>query len=205
MYAQGESNDDHHQGSSASLRKHPLLYSEADAVPSLFPTERQVRGEDINNVFPENEEDNTKAMHVSPEVLAPAGGWAQAHAAVENGADAVYFGVEALNARARAENFGVKDLQDLMIYLHERGVKGYLTLNILVFDDELSLLAETAQAAAAAGVDAVIVQDIGAVEVIKAVAPGLKIHGSTQMSVTDPYGAAFAAKVFTCVPRMVHV
>lgn len=127
-----------------------------------------------------------------PEVLAPAGNWSAAHAAVENGADAIYFGLEDFNARARAENFTEEDLPSLMRYLHERGVKGYLVLNVLIFNEELECIAARAQIAKAAKVDAVIVQDIGAVEIIKAAAPGLAIHGSTQMTVTSVHGMAFA-------------
>lgn len=127
-----------------------------------------------------------------PEVLSPAGGWEQLRSAAENGADAVYFGVSDFNARARAENFDVESLPDIMSYLHERGMKGYLVLNVLIFDDELVPLARVAQAALEAGVDAVIVQDLGAVELIKAAAPGLAIHGSTQMTVTSVEGIEFA-------------
>jgi collagenase-like PrtC family protease len=66
-----------------------------------------------------------------PEVLAPAGGWPQLKAAVENGADAVYFGLTAFNARARAANFEAEELPVVMGYLHDRGAKGYLVLNVL--------------------------------------------------------------------------
>lgn len=127
-----------------------------------------------------------------PEVLAPAGGWEQLRAAAENGANAVYFGVSNFNARARAENFDVDSLPDIVAFLHERGMKGYLVLNVLIFDDELVALARVAQAARRAGVDAVIVQDLGAVELIRRAAPGLAIHGSTQMTVTSVEGMEFA-------------
>lgn len=130
-----------------------------------------------------------------PEVLAPAGGWNQLIAAAENGADAVYFGVSHFNARARAENFGLEELPDVMKYLHERGMKGYLVLNVLVFEGELVSVAETAQKARAAHVDAVIVQDLGVVELIKAAAPGLAIHGSTQMTITSLEGLEYAASL----------
>ena len=66
-----------------------------------------------------------------PEVLAPAGGWAQLRAAVENGADAVYFGLSDFNARARAANFEPSELPEVMQYLHERGTKGYVVVNVL--------------------------------------------------------------------------
>ena len=138
---------------------------------------------------------NTQRVLKKPEVLAPAGGWPQLMSAVENGADAVYFGVTEFNARARAENFGVEELPDVVKYIHERGVKGYLVLNVLVFDDEIIKLVETAQKAREAGVDAVIVQDLGAVELIKRGAPGLEIHGSTQMTVTSSEGLEYAASL----------
>ena len=71
------------------------------------------------------------------ELLAPAGDWECMRAAVANGADAVFFGVEKFNARARANNFRMDELPDIMSYLHLYGVKGFLTFNILVFEDEL--------------------------------------------------------------------
>src|SRR5215471_7193795 len=73
-----------------------------------------------------------------PELLAPAGDWECAKAAVENGADAIYFGLELFNARMRAHNFTEGDLPGLMEFLHRRGVKGYATFNILVFENEMA-------------------------------------------------------------------
>ena len=78
-----------------------------------------------------------------PEVLAPAGEWDCVRAAVENGADAVFFGVGRFNARVRAKNFEESDLPELMAYLHGRGVKGYVTFNTLIFPDELAEAART--------------------------------------------------------------
>lgn len=72
-----------------------------------------------------------------PELLAPAGCWESLKAAVANGADAVYFGVEQFNARLRAENFRLSDLPEVMDWLHRRGVKGFLTVNVLIFPAEL--------------------------------------------------------------------
>lgn len=128
-----------------------------------------------------------------PEVLAPAGGWPQVKAAVANGADAVYFGLqEGFNARARASNFPLHEVPQLMSYLHERGLKGYTVVNILVFDEELSKLEEVVKQLAAAGVDALIMQDVGAAAFVRRVCPSLPVHGSTQMSITDAHGATFA-------------
>ncbi|MGB8700911.1 MAG: U32 family peptidase, partial [Thermosynechococcaceae cyanobacterium] len=94
-----------------------------------------------------------------PELLAPAGDWDCAKAAVENGADAIYFGLERFNARMRAQNFTEVDLPQLMTFLHRRGVKGYVTLNTLVFPQELAEAEVYLRTMMAAGVDAVIVQD----------------------------------------------
>jgi len=125
-------------------------------------------------------------MPVAPELLAPAGDWDCVRAAIENGADAVYFGLESgFNARARATNFAVDDLPRLMAMLHRRGLKGYATLNTLVFSDELPQFARVIVAVAEAGVDAVLVQDVGAARLIKAICPDLPLHASTQMTLTS--------------------
>ncbi|MFM7311594.1 MAG: peptidase U32 family protein, partial [Cyanobium sp.] len=128
-----------------------------------------------------------------PELLAPAGCLASLRAAVASGADAVYFGVESFNARLRAENFSREDLPEVMAWLHARGVRGFLTLNVLVFADELEQAAELLRQAAGAGVDALIVQDIGLALLARRVVPGLALHGSTQMSITSAAGVAMAA------------
>src|SRR6187455_210838 len=99
-----------------------------------------------------------------PELLAPAGDWDCVRAAIENGADAVYFGLDTgFNARARAKNFDVSDMPRLMAELHRRGLKGYVTLNTLVFTSELPAVEELVRSVAAAGTDAVLVQDLGLV------------------------------------------
>ena len=128
-----------------------------------------------------------------PELLAPAGDWAALKAAVAQGADAVYFGVEAFNARLRAENFRLNELPDIMTWLHARGVKGFLTFNVLVFSDELEAAAELLLAAARAGVDALIVQDLGLCLLARTLVPELALHASTQMSITSAAGVAQAA------------
>ena len=129
----------------------------------------------------------------APELLAPAGDWAALKAAVAQGADAVYFGVEAFNARLRAENFQLEELGSIMAWLHARGVKGFLTFNVLVFSDELSRAAELLMAADRAGVDALIVQDLGLCLLARQLVPGLALHASTQMSITSSAGVAQAA------------
>jgi putative protease len=127
-----------------------------------------------------------------PELLAPAGDWECAKAAVENGADAIYFGLEKFNARMRANNFTIADLPKLMEFLHRRGVKGYVTFNTLVFENELADATEYLRAIIAAGVDAAIVQDVGICRLIRSLSPDFPIHGSTQMTVTSAAGVAFA-------------
>ena len=114
-------------------------------------------------------------------------------AAVANGADAVYFGVKAFNARQRADNFELEELADVMSWLHHRGVRGFLTFNVLVFSDELERAAELLLAADRAGVDAVIVQDVGLCTLARQLVPDLVLHASTQMSITAAAGVAQAA------------
>jgi putative protease len=130
-----------------------------------------------------------------PELLAPAGDWDCARAAVENGADAIYFGLEKFNARMRAHNFTEIDLPKLMEFLHRRGVRGYVTFNTLVFENELADAEKYLRAMISAGVDAVIVQDVGVCRLIRRLSPDFPIHASTQMSVTSAAGMEFAREL----------
>ncbi|WNR44733.1 DUF3656 domain-containing U32 family peptidase [Paenibacillus roseipurpureus] len=125
------------------------------------------------------------------ELLAPAGDWDCLRAAVANGADAVFFGVEKFNARARAHNFTMAELPDIMSFLHLYGVQGFLTFNILVFEEELNDAKQLIEACVDAGVDAVIVQDLGLVKMIREISPDFPIHGSTQMTITSPEAVEF--------------
>jgi putative protease len=131
----------------------------------------------------------------TPELLSPAGNWECARAAVANGADAIFFGLPAFNARMRADNFTLEDLPALMRYLHERGRKGYVTMNTLVFTGELEAAEEQLIACHEAGVDAMIVQDVGLVSLSRERVPGLAIHASTQMTLTSPEGLHFAQRL----------
>ncbi|MDA0658359.1 MAG: DUF3656 domain-containing protein [Planctomycetota bacterium] len=120
------------------------------------------------------------------ELLSPAGDWDCLCAAVENGADAVYFGLDVgMNARARATNFSVSQLPNVMQYLHQRGVKGYVTLNTLVFSAELPTAEEHIRWLTANHVDALLVQDLGLTRLARAIAPDLPLHASTQMTLTS--------------------
>jgi len=126
-----------------------------------------------------------------PELLAPAGDWECVRAAVENGADAIYFGLDKFNARMRANNFTEGDLPKLMAFLHRRGVLGYVTFNTLVFENELADAQDYLRSIIAAGVDAAIVQDVGICRLIRELSPDFPIHGSTQMTVTSAAGVEF--------------
>ncbi len=130
-----------------------------------------------------------------PELLAPAGDRTCLLAAVENGADAIYFGLQTHNARARAANFQLDELPEVMGSLHQRGVRGYVTLNTLVFPGELEGVETLVRRVAAAGVDALIVQDLGLCRLIRAITPDLEIHASTQMSITSVEGVRLAREL----------
>ncbi|MBC8352211.1 MAG: U32 family peptidase [Planctomycetes bacterium] len=121
-----------------------------------------------------------------PELLAPAGDWDCVRAAVENGADAIYFGLDCgFNARERAKNIAIGDLPELMEFVHRRGVKAYVTLNTLAFPSELAEVEGLVRKIAAAGVDAVLVQDVGVARLVRGISPDLGIHASTQMTLTS--------------------
>jgi putative protease len=124
----------------------------------------------------------------APELLSPAGDWECLRAAVANGANAVYFGLPKFNARLRAHNFTLEELPEVMDYLHERDVRGYITFNTLIFTDELTEAAAQLEAIAGAGADAIIVQDIGLVRLAQHLVPELELHASTQMTITSPEG-----------------
>nr|WP_216328744.1 U32 family peptidase [Deinococcus aestuarii] len=125
--------------------------------------------------------------------MSPVGGWPQLRAAVEAGADAVFFGVEAFHARAKV-GFTNEELPDIMRALHERGVMGFVTFNVLVFDRELREAESQLIHLAESGVDAIIVQDLGVARLAHEICPDLPIHGSTQMSITSAEGAELARR-----------
>ncbi len=135
----------------------------------------------------------TPTLH--PELLSPAGDWDCVRAAVANGANAVYFGMPRFNARMRAENFQEEELPELVRYLHSHGVKAYVTLNVLVFTDELNDAVAELRLLNDAGVDAVIIQDIGVAEIARKMFPALRVHASTQMTITSPEGVRFAEEL----------
>ncbi len=130
-----------------------------------------------------------------PELLAPAGGWDCLRAAVANGADAVYFGLPRFNARLRADNFRDDELVEVVAFCHRYGVKAYVAFNTLVFTSELDAAAQMLRDCSRAGVDALIVQDVGLVRLARKITPELPIHASTQMTITSPEGLAFAQEL----------
>ena len=123
-----------------------------------------------------------------PEVLSPAGNWEALKAAAAAGADAVYFGGQTFNARRNAGNFSDEEIAGAIAYCHARGIRAYITLNTLLFERELRPALDFVRRLCDAGADAVIVQDPGLAELIRAAAPGLRLHASTQMSVHNPEG-----------------
>lgn len=131
------------------------------------------------------------------ELLAPAGNWDCARAAVANGADAIYFGMPRFNARIRADNFTPGDLPELMAFLHDHGVRGFVAFNTLIFPSELHAAADQLHQLSKAGVDAIIVQDLGLATMARAMVPDLHVHASTQMTITSPEALAFADELFS--------
>ena len=122
------------------------------------------------------------------EILAPAGNEQSLIAAVRSGADAVYLGTGAFNARRNADNFKDNSLVEAVDYCHGRGVRVYVTLNTLIRDEELPAFLTAAREVAQAGPDGVIVQDLAVVKVLKTICPDLPLVGSTQMSVHNASG-----------------
>ena len=127
-----------------------------------------------------------------PELLAPAGDFECLVAAVKGGADAVYIGGKMFSARAYAKNFDLDEIKKAVSYCHLHGVKLYVTMNILLYDSELDEAVAFAKELYRAGVDALIVADLGLVSRLRREAPDFELHASTQMSVNNSLGADLA-------------
>lgn len=127
-----------------------------------------------------------------PELLAPAGDMECLIAAVRAGADAVYVGGKLYSARAYAKNFDIDELTRAVAYCHLHGVKLYVTMNTLLYDNEIEEAVAFARELYRIGVDALIVADLGLIRTLRAVIPELELHGSTQMSVHNSLGAEMA-------------
>jgi putative protease len=121
----------------------------------------------------------------TPEILAPVGDWEMCLAAVHNGADAVYLGMPGFNARGRAKTFGLDELREIINYCHLYGVRVLLAFNVLIFQRELEDAARLLQEVLPLRPDALIVQDIGLVRLIKQMAPEQVVHASTQMTISN--------------------
>ncbi|WP_159455617.1 U32 family peptidase [Pseudobacteriovorax antillogorgiicola] len=131
-----------------------------------------------------------KAVQIGkvPEILAPAGGRAQFFAALNAGADAVYLGLKEFNARGRAENFSIEDLEELVPLAKDQGMKVLVTLNILLKDIEFDRLIERLSQLQWVGIHAVIIQDLGVARIVRDYFPSLRMHASTQMAVHNVHG-----------------
>jgi len=129
------------------------------------------------------------------ELLSPVGNYDNLIAAVQNGADAVYLGASSFNARANAQNFSDEELKNAIMYARKRGVDVHLTLNTLLYNNEINEALQVAKFAYESGISAIIVQDIGlAVELVKYF-PDLPIHASTQMTISNIYGVNLMEKI----------
>ncbi len=129
------------------------------------------------------------------ELLSPAGSPEAVIAAVQNGADAVYMGMEEFNARRGAKNFTNEEFEKAVRYCHIRGCKVYVTLNTLVNDREMESAVKAAKLASRAGADGIIIQDLGLIKAVKAAAPDIPLHASTQMSLHNLAGVEAAAEM----------
>lgn len=121
------------------------------------------------------------------ELLSPAGNKECLKAAVENGADAVYFGLTKFNARRKADNFTLVEIKEIIDYCHQKGVRAYCTLNTLIKNNEIEDFFFLLSQIYAAGIDAVIIQEISFLPIIKQNFPGLEVHISTQAAITNSH------------------
>jgi putative protease len=135
--------------------------------------------------------ENSSSVYKIPELLAPAGSFEKMVAAIHYGADAVYCGGKKFSLRAHASNFSEKELQEAVEYAHEKGVKFYVTVNILAHQEDLKGLAKYLQFLREIAVDGVIISDPGILTLAKKTIPDVPIHLSTQANVTNPGNAQF--------------
>ena len=145
-------------------------------------------------------------MAGSPELLAPAGGWPQLKAAVRFGADAVYLACDKFGMRARADNFALEEMPDVVEFAHANDVKVHVTLNTLMGESDLAPLSDYLRALGDAGVDAFIIGDMGAFSLARTHAPDVDLHVSTQASVMNSEAARMwhelGAKRIVCAREM---
>ncbi|WP_304968927.1 peptidase U32 family protein, partial [uncultured Duncaniella sp.] len=127
------------------------------------------------------------------EIMAPVGSYESLHAAIEAGADAIYFGVEGLNMRSRSSvNFTLDDLRNIASICDEAGVKTYLTVNTIIYDNELDKMRSVIDAVKESGISAIIASDIAAITYARSI--GVEVHISTQLNVTNIEAVRFFAQ-----------
>ena len=124
---------------------------------------------------------------MKPEILAPVGSMEALNAALAAGCDAVYFGLPSFGARAFANNFDLKTTKEVIERCHLCGVKVYITMNIILYEDEIEDAYNMAKKVHSFGVDALIIQDLGFIHLLHHRLPNLVLHASTQLSVSNPY------------------
>jgi putative protease len=129
------------------------------------------------------------------ELVAPAGNLECARAAIANGANAIYFGLQEFNARMRADNFTDEQLPELVRFAHSHNVRTFCTFNTLIFTNELAAAEKQLIRLDEAGVDAIIVQDLGLAVLARELGVRFDVHASTQMTITSPEGVAFASRL----------
>ncbi|MDO4974435.1 MAG: DUF3656 domain-containing protein [Eubacteriales bacterium] len=129
------------------------------------------------------------------ELLSPAGSPEAVIAAVQNGADAIYLGLEGFNARRGAKNFNAEEFEKAMRYCRIRGCKVYVTLNTLVNDREIEDAVSSARLASDLGADGIIIQDLGLIKVLRSALPDIPLHASTQMTIHNLAGVEAAAEM----------
>ena len=140
---------------------------------------------------PSGAADDGASARRKPEIVAPAGDMDCVRAAIENGADAVYFGLRKFNARLRARNFAVEELPELLSLLRLRGVRGYVTLNTLAYSNELAEAQALLEQVIACGPDALMLQDFGLARLAREISPDVPLHASTQATTTSAEQAGF--------------
>ena len=130
---------------------------------------------------------------MKPELMAPVGSYESLTAAARAGADSVYFGVEALNMRSNSsQNFRLDDLEKIVAFCKEKGMKSYLTINIVLYDQDLSLMRSLVDAAAQVGVDAIIASDVAVMQYANL--KGVEVHLSTQLNISNIEALRFYAQ-----------
>jgi len=134
-----------------------------------------------------------KTSNKKPELLAPVQDYTSLNAAINNGADAVFFGIKGFNMRAGAKNFSVKDLSKIAKIAHKNNVKVYLAVNIIIYEEEIKKVTELLKKVKKSGIDAIICWDLAIIQIAKKI--GVEVHISTQASIANSEAAEFYRKL----------